>query len=92
MSDLSLYISLSTLTDYIELAQIICTSADWRQLQAADEIHAPANADNYILLEVTDSGEEEPDTVTLSLATAVAILPEIVAGILRRAIQEASHE
>lgn len=91
MSDLSLYISLSTLADYIELAQIICTSADWRQLQAADEIDAPANADNYILLEATGSGEEEPDTVTLSLATAAAILPDLIARILRRAI-EASHE
>lgn len=86
-----LSITLSTPTEYIDLMEVVCAPDDWSDLQACDEVLDYQNLGSSTCVLVTmldETGKEtNDDPVTLSVATAVAVLPDFLVGLLRRHLE-----
>jgi hypothetical protein len=70
---------------YAMVADVACTIADWEALMAADE-----DVTTYPRVSVelnSDIDETHERMITLSIATAAVLLPELVAGLMCRQME-----
>jgi hypothetical protein len=74
---------------YKMVADVACTVAEWEGLRATDEGEEGETAYPHVSIQLnSDTDETREEEITLSIATARVLLPDLVADLVRRRLED----